>query len=376
MLVTGGTGKVGGAVVRAARAAGHEVRVLVRDVDRAGRLLPPGVTPVLGDVTDPASLAAACDGCEVVFNAMGLPEQWLADPSRFDRVNVEGSVNVARAAAAAGVRRLVHTSTVDVFDAPPGGRFDETCVATAPKLTAYERSKQRAEQALLALLGTPPAAGGAAGKGAAGKGAAGKGGAARAARTGGDSGRAAGRGATGGISGGTNGGNSGGTDVVFANAATVYGLGPTGPASMETQLFRLVLRGLLPAVPPGGFGVVFTEGLAQGHLLAAEHGRPGERYIFCDEHATLMRLAHTVVEATGRGRPPLMTIPTPVAKAMAAAGEAVARVTRRPPPLARGQLQYLLWNAVPDATKARKELGWQPTPLAEGIRRTVVETGL
>ena len=80
---------------------------------------------------------------------MGLPEQWLADETLFDRVNAEGTRTVARAAREAGVRRLVHTSTEDVFHAEPGERFDESQVAAYPKGTAYERSKQRAEQLAL-----------------------------------------------------------------------------------------------------------------------------------------------------------------------------------------------------------------------------------
>jgi nucleoside-diphosphate-sugar epimerase len=319
VLVTGGTGKVGSGVARAALAAGHEVRALVRDVGRAAAL-PSEVRLVAGDVLDPTSLAAACAGCDIVFNAMGIPEQWLTDPALFERVNVRGSANVARAAAAAGVPRMVHTSTVNVFDAPPGGRFDETSLSSDPGRTAYERSKRRAERAVLAAAGD--------------------------------------------------------MEVVIANPATVYGLGPAGSASLETQMFRPVLRGLLPAVPPGGFGLVFTEGLAAGQLLAAEYGRPGERYIFCDEHATLLELTRTLVAVTGRGRAPSMTIPTGGATMMALAGEHVAKVTRRPPPIVRSQLQYLLWNAVPDSTRAQRELGWRPTPLAEGLRRTVVETAL
>ena len=91
-------------------------------------------------------------------------------------------------------------------------------------------------------------------------------------------------------------------------------------------MFGLLLRGLSPAVPPGGFGVVFTEGLAQGHLLAAELGKPGQRYLFSDEHVTMMQLAKTVVSVAGRGRAPVITMPAGAAKAMAAAGESLARI--------------------------------------------------
>src|SRR4051794_29457647 len=103
-LVTGATGKVGNATARALVARGDEVRVLVRDPARAAALLPDGVEPVRGDVRDSDSIARAVKGCELVFNAMGLPEQWFADDAIFERVNARGTENVVRAAREAGVR--------------------------------------------------------------------------------------------------------------------------------------------------------------------------------------------------------------------------------------------------------------------------------
>ena len=96
---------------------GDEVRVLVRDEVRARAVLPHGVQPVRGDVEDPASLERAMAGVELVFNAMGIPEQWAPDEEVYDRVNAEGTANVVRAAREAGARRVVHTSTMDVFHA-------------------------------------------------------------------------------------------------------------------------------------------------------------------------------------------------------------------------------------------------------------------
>lgn len=113
-LVTGATGKVGNATARALIAEGHEVRALVVDPDMERADLPGGVDVVRGDVTDAASLERAVAGCEVVFDAMGLPEQWLPDSALFDRVNARGTEAVVVAARRAGVRRLVHTSTIEV----------------------------------------------------------------------------------------------------------------------------------------------------------------------------------------------------------------------------------------------------------------------
>jgi dihydroflavonol-4-reductase len=316
-LVTGATGKVGYAVASALVERGDEVRVLVRDPARAK--LPAGVVPVRGDVTDTESLADAVRGCELVFNAMGLPEQWLPNPERFHEVNARGSENVVRAARTAGVRRVVHTSTIDVFHADRGERFDETRLADYPKGTAYERSKQEAERLVLEV--------------------------------------------------------GGGIEVVIVNPAAVYGPGPRGSASIEDSLFKPLIRGWLPGLPPGGMGVVYTDGVGKGQLLAAEHGKPGERHILCDRHVTMRELSRTVVRIAGRGRVP-RTMPAPLAHSLAFAGQGLSRVIRRPPLLPRGQLHFLLWNAAPDSSKAQAELGWEPTPLDDGVRRTLEDMGL
>jgi dihydroflavonol-4-reductase len=323
-LVTGATGRVGHSLALALAERGDEVRALVRDPGRPARLLPAGVEPATGDVTDPASIERAARGCELVFNAMGLPEQWAGDPDVFERVNARGTETVVRGSAAAGARRVVHTSTIDVFHAEPGTEFDESRVADYPKGTAYERSKQHAEELALAA----------------------------AAET--------------------------GVELVIVNPAAVYGPGPSGgAASLEDNLIRPLLDGKrleVPFLPPGGMGLAYSPGLARGHLLAADRGAPGERYILCDGHMTFPEIARTVVRLAGRGSvPPVM--PAPLARAFAEVGELIARVVRRPPLLPKGQLYFFLWNARPRADKAKRELGWTPTPLEEGLAAVVAALG-
>jgi dihydroflavonol-4-reductase len=313
-LVTGATGKVGHAIASALLDRGDQVRALVRDPRRAASVLPAGIEPIRGDVTDVESLAGAVDGCEVVFNSMGMPEQWVKDEGIFDQVNAIGSQQVAVAAKRAGVRRFVHTSTHDVFHADTGERFDETMLADYPKGTAYERSKQHAEKLVLA--------------------------------------------------------ERDGMDVVILNPSGVYGPTPSPTPSFENGLFEPVVRKRLPAVPPGGTGYAFVEGVASGHLLAADKGADGQRYILADGYASFRELAETAKRIAGRGRvPPAM--PVPVAKTIAALGAGVSRVIRRPPLLPKGQLTYFLWQARPDSSKAQRELGWKTTPLDEGVRKTL-----
>lgn len=323
-LVTGATGKVGHAVALALAERGDRVRALVRDPDRAATLLPPAVELVKGDVTRPSTLRAAARGCELVFNAMGLPEQWLPDPGEFDRVNARGTRSVVEAAVGEGVRRVIHTSTIDVFHAERHGSFDESRVAGYPKGTVYERSKQHAETlALEAVAGSD-------------------------------------------------------TELVLVNPAAVYGPGPGGEgSSLENGLLRPLIernRVELPLLPPGGIGLVHSPGLARGQLLAADRGVPGERYILCDGHMSFRELAQTAVRLAGRGAvPPVM--PAPLARALARGGDALAGVIRRPPLLPSGQLLFFLWDARPRSDKAQRELGWRPTPLEDGLRATVSVLG-
>jgi dihydroflavonol-4-reductase len=319
VLVTGATGKVGHAMASALLERGDHVRALVRDPKRAASVLPAGIEPVRGDVIEPETVAHAVDGCELVFNAMGLPEQWVRDRGIFDRVNAAGSGQLAAAAKRAGVRRFIHTSTHDVFHAGTGERFDETMLADHPKGTAYERSKQRAEELVLAQRD--------------------------------------------------------GMEVLILNPCAVYGPGPSASVSLDKELFEPLIRKRLPALPPGGSGLVFSLGVADGHLRAAEKGVDGERYILADAYADFRELAETVVRVAGRGRiPPRM--PVPVARAASALTERISKVTRRPPLMPRGQLHYFLWQARPDSSKAQRELGWRPTRLEEGVSNTLAAMGL
>jgi dihydroflavonol-4-reductase len=221
---------------------------------------------------------------------------------------------VVAEARRAGVGRVVHTSTFDVFHASTGGTMTEEQLADYPKGTAYERSKQRAEELVLAEA-------------------------------------------------------SDGIEVVIVNPAGVYGPGPWAESGLDSAI-RDAVRRRLPAVPPGGMTLGFVDDVAQGHLAAFERGRPTERYILGDGFASMREIVAAAVEEAGRGWVP-PTLPVSLARGMAAAGEGVSRLIRRPPLLGRGQLHFLLWGAKVDNSKAREQLGVEFTPWKEGIRRTV-----
>lgn len=313
-LVTGATGKIGNAVARQLAERGDEVIALVRDPAKARGLLPEGIELAKGDVTDPASLRAAAEGIDGAFNCMGLFEQWFADAGIFDRVNGEGARNVVAAAREAGAKRVVHTSTFDVFHAPQGGTVSEAEVADYAKDTAYERSKQLAERLVLKEAGSD-------------------------------------------------------IEVVIANPSSVYGPGPWQGTGIDRAMSDAI-RKRLPATPPGGMTLVLVDDVARGHLAAFDRGEPGERYILADGFATMRELISLTVAEAGRGRVP-PTLPLSVAKGMARVGEAVSRLIKRPPLLGAGQLTFLMWQARASNEKARTELGVEFTPLPDGVASTV-----
>lgn len=144
VLVTGGTGVVGAPIVAQLMAGGARVRCLVRDTNAAEAILP-GAELVAGDIEDAASVRAATGGCDTVFHAAGIPEQWTRDPGIFHRVNCQGTANMIAAAQAHGVRRILHVSTQDTFDLTRDP-MDETMPSCDPHPSHYEGSKIAAQK--------------------------------------------------------------------------------------------------------------------------------------------------------------------------------------------------------------------------------------
>jgi nucleoside-diphosphate-sugar epimerase len=315
VLLTGGTGLVGSSVARELVRKGRGVRALVRSLERGRESLPSACELFQGDVTDIESVRAAMEGCSSVYHVAALPEQWLPDPSAFERVNVGGTRNMIEAALGRRVEKFIYTSTIDVFAAPPGGQYDESTLDPNPKGTHYQRSKQEADRAVAAALER-------------------------------------------------------GLPAVFLHPSGVYGPAPARSPMINDAIVRLV-RGKTPLLPPGGMPVVLCDDVASGHLLAEERAPVGGRYILSESYLSLAEFARAVCEEAGTGSRVPSVMPAWLASAVAALGEAVAAITRRPPLVPRGQLHFLLLQARPVARKAREELGWQPTPFREGLRRTL-----
>ena len=313
VLITGATGLIGNALAKKLAGRRDRVRALVRDPARAALVLPGEVEFIEGDVTDAASLTPAMDDIEWVFHAAGMPEQWQRDETIFDRVNRQGTANIVRAALAAKVKRVIYTSTMDVFAAPRGGTLVERNIDRQTKPTAYERSKQGAEREVEAIRAK-------------------------------------------------------GLDVVYTNPAAVYGPSPVHVAL--NSFFIQLLNKKIPMIPPGGMSVAYVDGVADAHIAAAERGRSGERYLIADTHVSNADLAAAVLRQSGILRVP-RTAPAWLMHILASVSAPLARVFGFTPLIAPGQLSFTLWDAHVDSSKAQRELGFVPMALEAGIAKTV-----
>ena len=312
VLVTGATGNVGGALVHRLLADGVAVRALVRSPRRAVELLPPEVELVEGDVTVPASLAVAVDGAATVVHSAGMPEQWAKDTDVFDRVNHQGTRHLVDSAMAAGVGSFIHVSTIDVFAWSPGVPFGET-LDPNPKHTFYERSKQAADAYVTEQIAN-------------------------------------------------------GLPARFACPAAVFGPSPALTAGANT-LLRDLVDGKIPVLLPGGMPMVFNDDVADGIVRLAA-APVGTRAIFSDRYLSLTDIAEAVRSVTGTSKVPKM-LPRWAAHAVRSVGEAVAARTGKAPLVAAGELTFLESHAIADATFAREQLGWSPTPVEDAFATTV-----
>lgn len=315
-LLTGGTGFVGAAVARALLEQGWEVRALVRPGADRRNLEGLSLESVTGELADTASLERAARSCAALFHVAADYRLGARNPQELYQTNVEGTRNVLAAARAAGVERVVYTSSVATIGIPADGSpgSETTPVTLADMIGHYKRSKFLAEQVARA--------------------------AARA-----------------------------GQSVVIVNPSTPVGPGDVKPTPTG-RMVRDAASGRMPAYVDTGLNIVHVDDVAVGHLLALERGRDAESYILGGENMSLRAILTEIAGIVGR-RPPRVRLPAAPLLPVAFVAEGVARLTGASPRLTVEGIRLARKHMFFSSDKAARELGYRSRPAGEAFADAV-----
>ena len=315
-MVTGGTGFLGGALIRELLGQGWKVRALVRASSNRRNLegLEGALELLVGDLQDRESIRRAMEGCEVVFHVAARYKLWNPAPEEIYRDNVDGTRNLLQVARDLRVARIVYTSTVGVLKIPGNGLpADESRLGDLDEIHGhYKRSKWYAEACAreFAAEGLP---------------------------------------------------------VVIVNPTT-----PVGPFDIKPtptgQMILDFLRGRMSGYTNTGLNLVPVEDVALGHILAAEKGAPGQRYILGGQDMSLQKIFEVLSGLTGLPVP-RFRIPRRALLPLALLSEGAARITGRPPRIPKEAAWMAQKHMYFDATRAVRELGFSPGDASLALAR-------
>jgi len=317
ILITGATGFIGGAVLRQLAAAGHDVRALVRPGGDRRNLTGLAVETSVGDLRDLPSLERALRDCRILFHVAADYRLWVPRPAELYETNVAGTRNIVMAAAAAGVERIVYTSSVAVLGLHHDGRAadEDTPVTAADMIGHYKRSKFIAEAEVRKLV------------------------------------------------------TERGAPVVIVNPSTPVGPGDVKPTPTGRIIVDAV-SGRMPAYVDTGLNFVHVDDVAAGHLLALERGRIGERYILGGVNMTLKKALDEIAALSGCRRPRIR-LPHGLVLILAAISEAWSLATRTEPRVNLTGVRLARKKMYFSTAKAQRELGYTIRPVREAFRDAI-----
>jgi len=315
-LVTGATGFIGSSILRKLLAQGYQVRALVREQSNTGNLDELNIEVVFGDITNADSLGPALRGCTHLFHAAALYSFWVKERALLYKVNVDGTRNVLQAAKEAGIDRVVYTSSVAALAVPVGKipTTEETPVDFTQIVGDYKKSKYYAEQVALEYARD-------------------------------------------------------GLPVVIVNPSF-----PVGPRDIKPtptgQMILDFLNRKLPAYVETGVNVVDVEDVAVGHLLAAERGEIGQRYILGGTDMTMGQLLKTLSAITGLPAPRVRLPYLPIL-GLSYLNAAYCRLTTATPRMTPETIRMSRHYMYYDPTKAIRELGFPQTRPRAALEKAV-----
>lgn len=315
-FVTGATGFIGASIVRELLKDGHTVTALVRPGSSIANLEDIPVSIVRGDLHDQHQLARAMADCERVFHVAADYRLWCPDPRAMYHANVDGTRTLLEAALDAGVDRVVYTSSVGTLGNPGDGRpgTETTPVSFSDMVGHYKKSKFLAEQEAEKFIDK-------------------------------------------------------GLGLIIVNPST-----PVGPLDIKpTPTGKIIVDFLnrkMPAYLDTGLNLIAVEDCARGHILAADKGTIGEKYILGNRNLTLQEIFSILADLTGLSAPKVRLPYTPILLA-AYFNEGLSRLTGKEPLIPLAGVQMARKFMFFDATKAVQELGLPQTPVEQALKRAI-----
>ena len=314
-FVTGATGFIGSAVVRELLKDGEEVKILLRKTSDTRNVDHLDVERAYGDIRDGDGMKKALQGCDTLYFIAAFFAHWTPDKSLPYQVNVEGTKASLQAALDAGIQKVVYTSTNNTLGAHGAIPVDESAEFNHWKTRDhYSISKYLAEIEARKFFER-------------------------------------------------------GLPVVIVNPTLVIGTNDLKPTP-SGQMIMDVARGKMPGYIEGGTNVIDVEDVAHGHLLAAEKGRPGERYLFGNQNISVSDYFQLIAEIAGV-KPPTLKIPYPLAVALGTAFELAASLNKKPPVVTASEVRIGKKQEYYDCSKAVKELGLPQTPIHFSIEKAI-----
>ena len=328
-LITGGTGFIGKRLLRKLLAQGQPVRALVRTPSKLAEFADdPNLEIFQADIEDSSKLPQALGGVSRVYHMAAVVSEWVSDWSIFQRVNIDAHENLLKAAADAGVEKVVHTSSFMAIGHTDGPDIaDETQPHPENHFhNPYEVTKTKAAEISARMAGE-------------------------------------------------------GLPIVMVVPGVVFGPGEMTEGNLVAGILKDWGAGKFPGIPGTGdkpWTYSYVEDVVNGHMLAMEKGRPGERYILGGENVTMNDLFRKASDLTGI-KPPKLHIPLAPLMFTAKIMAALAKVLRFKPMLVPGTLGVMEHNWAYDSTKAISELGYEITPFDDALQTTIdwmIEQGL
>jgi len=318
VFVTGSTGFIGGNLSLKLARSGCLVHALSRSEQKATRIRHKNIRIFKGDILDRASLQMAMRDCQQVYHLGACTKAWVQSREQYVRVNVSGTINILETARKMGIEKIVVTSTAGVLGPSRRSARDEASNGIADLLTEYDHSKYLMEQKVKEHVKS-------------------------------------------------------GLHIVLVNPTRVYGPGLLSQANSASKLIHMYLQGKWRIIPGAGRKIsnyVFVDDVVDGHILAMEKGRPGERYILGGPNTTYSDFFKTLADISNK-RYAMFKFPGPLLIGISGLMLLFTKMSGSPPLITPQYVRKYLQDWEVSSNKAEKELGYVITPLEKGLEKTI-----